>query len=115
MKRIFPYLRPYLPRISLGLAIKFTGTIMDLLLPWILSYMIDDVVPLKEVPRIVFWGGAMVACAAVALITNIVANRMASWVAQHTTEALRHDLFSKISHLSCGQIDSFRSPRWNPV
>ena len=62
MKRIFPYLRPYLPRISLGLAIKFTGTIMDLLLPWILSYMIDDVVPLKEVPRIVFWGGAMVAC-----------------------------------------------------
>ena len=110
MKRIFPYLRPYLPRISLGLAIKFTGTIMDLLLPWILSYMIDDVVPLKEVPRIVFWGGAMVACAAVALITNIVANRMASWVAQHTTEALRHDLFSKISHLSCGQIDSFSIP-----
>ena len=96
--------------ISLGLAIKFTGTIMDLLLPWILSYMIDDVVPLKEVPRIVFWGGAMVACAAVALITNIVANRMASWVAQHTTEALRHDLFSKISHLSCGQIDSFSIP-----
>ena len=110
MKRIFPYLRPYLPRISLGLAIKFTGTIMDLLLPWILSYMIDDVVPLKEVPRIVFWGGAMIACAAVALITNIVANRMASWVAQHTTEALRHDLFSKISHLSCGQIDSFSIP-----
>ena len=110
MKRIFPYLRPYLPRISLGLAIKFTGPIMDLLLPWILSYMIDDVVPLKEVPRIVFWGGAMVACAAVALITNIVANRMASWVAQHTTEALRHDLFSKISHLSCGQIDSFSIP-----
>ena len=110
MKRIFPYLRPYLPRISLGLAIKFTGTIMDLLLPWILSYMIDDVVPLKEVPRIVFWGGAMVACAAVALITQIVANRMASWVAQHTTEALRHDLFSKISHLSCGQIDSFSIP-----
>ena len=110
MKRIFPYLRPYLPRISLGLAIKFTGTIMDLLLPWILSYMIDDVVPLKEVPRIVFWGGAIVACAAVALITNIVANRMASWVAQHTTEALRHDLFSKISHLSCGQIDSFSIP-----
>ena len=110
MKRMFPYLRPYLPRISLGLAIKFTGTIMDLLLPWILSYMIVDVVPLREVPRIVFWGGAMVACAAVALITNIVANRMASWVAQHTTEALRHDLFSKISHLSCGQIDSFSIP-----
>ena len=110
MKRVFPYLQPYLPRISLGLIIKFIGTIMDLLLPWILSYMIDDVVPLKNVPRIVLWGGAMIACAAVALITNIVANRMASWVAQHTTEALRHDLFSKISYLSCGQIDGYSIP-----
>lgn len=110
MKRVFPYLQPYLPRISLGLIIKFIGTIMDLLLPWILSHMIDDVVPLKNVPRIVLWGGAMIACAAVALITNIVANRMASWVAQHTTEALRHDLFSKISYLSCGQIDGYSIP-----
>ena len=110
MKTVLYYLKPYIPRMSLGLLIKFTGTVMDLLLPWILSYLIDDVVPLESIPLILFWGGAMVLCAAVALITNIVANRMASWVAQHTTEAMRHDLFSKISYLSCGQIDGYSIP-----
>lgn len=110
MDRIFQYLKPYLPRMSVGLIIKFVGTIMDLLLPGILSYIIDNVVPLKNVPLIFFWGGVMIFCAAIALITNIVANRMASWVAQHTTEALRHDLFSKISYLSCKQIDEYTIP-----
>ncbi len=110
MDRIFQYLKPYLPRMSVGLAIKFVGTSMDLLLPGILSHIIDNVVPLKNVPLIFLWGGVMIFCAAMALITNIVANRMASWVAQHTTEALRHDLFSRISYLSCRQIDGYTIP-----
>ena len=35
---------------------------------------------------------------------------MAAWVAQHTTQALRHDLFEKISYLSCSHIDSYTIP-----
>lgn len=103
MRTIFRYLKPYVPRMSLGLFIKFIGTIMDLLLPWILSYMIDDVVPQERISLILLWGGVMLLCSAAAVITNIVANRMASWVAQHTTEAIRHDLFTRISYLSCKQ------------
>ena len=110
MKKVFFYLKPYLPRMSVGLLIKFTGTIMDLALPWILSYMIDDIVPLKDVPLILIWGVIMVICSIIAVVTNIVANRMASWVAQHTTQALRHDLFHKITYLSCKQIDEFTIP-----
>lgn len=110
MRKVFEYLKPYLPRMSVGLLIKFTGTIMDLALPWILSYMIDDIVPLKDVGLIFIWGTAMIVCAVIALVTNIAANRMASWVAQHTTQTLRHDLFSKISYLSCKQIDDFSIP-----
>lgn len=110
MRKVFEYLKPYLPRMSVGLLIKFTGTIMDLALPWILSYMIDDIVPLKDVGLIFIWGTAMIVCAVIALVTNIAANRMASWVAQHTTQTLRHDLFSKISYLSCKQIGDFSIP-----
>ncbi len=110
MRRILSYLKPYMPRMILGLIIKFTGTIMDLLLPWILSYTIDDIVPLRDVNLIFIWGGIMLLCAAAALITNITANRMASKVARDTTEAVRHDLFSKISYLSCRQVDEFTIP-----
>lgn len=110
MRTVFSYLKPHLPRMTAGLVIKFVGTMMDLLLPWILSYMIDDIVPLKNKTLIFLWGGAMVICAVVAVAGNIIANRMASRVAQRTTQALRHDLFEKISYLSCRQADGFSVP-----
>ena len=72
--------------------------------------MIDEVVPKRDVGLIALWGAAMVLASVVAVVTNILANRMASWVAQHTTESLRHDLFSKISYLSCSQIDEYSIP-----
>ena len=104
MKTIFRYLTPFIPRMSLGLTIKFIGAVMDLLLPWILSYMIDEVAPTKDMGLVALWGGAMVAAALLAWGTNILANRMAAWVAQHTTQAIRHDLFAKISSLSCSSL-----------
>ena len=110
MKRILRYLIPYRWRIALGLTIKFTGTIMDLLLPWILSYLIDTIVPRRSMVQIVIWGIAMAVCAVIALVTNIIANRMASRVAQRCTQAIRHDHFSRISYLSCSQIDKFTIP-----
>ena len=95
---------------SLGLLIKFIGTIMDLLLPWILATTIDHVVPTKSIPAILLWGGMMVVCSVVALVANIVANRMASRVARDTTRRIRHDLFDKIVRLSCRQVDGFSVP-----
>ena len=110
MKQIVGYIRPYFGRMTLGLLIKFCGAIMDLLLPWILSYMIDEIVPLKEKKLIFLWGGIMLGCAVISLVTNIVANQMASWVARNTTERVRHDLFSRIMMLSSKQIDEFTLP-----
>jgi len=110
MKKILAYVKPYLPRMILGLIIKFTGTIMDLLIPWILSYTIDTIVPQQNVSLILLWGVIMILCAVAALVTNIIANRMASKVARDTTQAIRHDLFEKISYLSCRQVDDFTIP-----
>ena len=110
MRKILTYLKPYYPKMALGLTIKFTGTIMDLLLPWILAYSIDKIVPQGSVRLILFWGAVMVVCAVTALVTNVMANRMASKVARDTTEVIRHDLFSKISRLSCSQVDDFTIP-----
>ncbi|MGI5958738.1 MAG: ABC transporter ATP-binding protein [Massiliimalia sp.] len=110
MKKIFAYLRPYFGKMTVGIIIKFLGTIMDLLLPWILSYLIDEIVPLKDITKIMIFGGLMIVCSIVAVSTNIIANRMASLVARDTTERIRHDLFSKISYLSCRQVDTFTIP-----
>lgn len=110
MKRFIHYLKPYIPRMTLGLFIKFLGTIMDLLIPWILAHMIDKVVPTKKMEDIFIWGAAMILCAGFAVVANVIANRMASKVAASTTRQIRHDLFSKISYLSCSQIDDYTIP-----
>ena len=107
MKKIFFYLRPHLSRMTLGVIIKFIGTIMDLFLPWILSHLIDEVVPKEKIGPILFYGVLMLLCSVTAWVGNVIANRMASRVARDTTERLRHDLFARISYLSCRQADDF--------
>ncbi len=110
MRRILGYLKPMTARISLGFFIKFLGTITDLLIPSILAKILDDIVPTQNKKMILLWGGAMLACAFAAVFANIIANRMAARVAMRATGAIRHDLFDKIMHLSCSQIDRMTIP-----
>lgn len=107
MKKVFFYLRPHVPKMVLGVTIKFIGTIMDLFLPWILSFLIDVIVPKENMAEILFYGFLMLVCSVIAWAGNVIANRMASRVARDTTQSLRHDLFRRISYLSCRQTDSF--------
>lgn len=110
VKKIFSYLKPYVFRMIIGLIIKLTGTIAELLLPWILSYIIDDIIPLKSIKLISLWGGAMFLCSICALVFNIIANRMASLVSRNATERIRNDLFSSMIYLSNRQMDEVTMP-----
>jgi ATP-binding cassette subfamily B protein len=83
---------------------------MDLGLPWVLAYIIDDIIPLGEISYILWWGVIMILLSIGARSCNILANRMASRVARDTTENLRHDLFVKILSLSGTQLDHFSVP-----
>lgn len=90
---------------AFGLIIKAVGTVMDLFLPWILSYIIDDIIPTESIKMTVFWGCIMIVCSFIAWSGNVIANRMASRVAGDCTRALRHDLFEKISYLDASTVD----------
>lgn len=110
MKLLKKYLHPYIGRMSLGVSIKFFGSLMDLLLPWILAFIIDAIIPTKNVSAIFLWGGVMLLCSVIAVVTNILANRMASSVARDATGNIRHDLFAKVAYLSIPQIEQVGIP-----
>nr|WP_184090072.1 ABC transporter ATP-binding protein [Anaerocolumna cellulosilytica] len=110
MKNIIKYLKPYSFRMTIGFIIKVGGTFMDLGLPWVLAYIIDDVIPLSEVKLILYWGLVMLFLSVGARAMNVIANRMASRVAGDTVERLRHDLFWKIEQLSGAQVDQYTIP-----
>lgn len=83
---------------------------MDLGLPWVLAFIIDNIIPLNDIKLILLWGLVMVALSIGARTFNIIANRMAAKVARDTTERLRHDLFEKVLNLSGRQLNYFTIP-----
>ena len=107
MKTVFRYLLPFRKRMSLGLFIKITGTVIELLLPYILSHILKNVIAFDGVYSILWWGGAMILCALGACVCNIVANRMAAKVSSDFSRQMRKDLFKKTLNLSAAQTDKF--------
>ncbi|MBR3967206.1 MAG: ABC transporter ATP-binding protein [Clostridia bacterium] len=110
MKLIAKYLRKFIGTMLLGLSIKIVGTLMDLVLPYILAHIVDDVVPKGDRNAIFLWGGFMIVCSVIALVGNIIANRMSAAVARDTTKAIRHDLFKKVMYLSSERLDKLTIP-----
>ena len=71
MKYFLRYLKPHVLTMCFGFFIKFSGTIMDLLIPYILSYIIDEVTPKNDIGLVVRWGLLMILCAALVLLATM--------------------------------------------
>mgnify|MGYP006068045227 FL=1 len=110
MKRTLSYLKPYSGGLALGMTVKIVGGAAELVLPYILSYIIDELTPLKDSGRIYLMGGVMLFFALVALGGNIWANRLSAKVAGNMTHDIRYDLFKKTSYLKCRQVDEVTVP-----
>jgi ATP-binding cassette subfamily B protein len=110
MKWVFKYLKPLRARITVGTLIKITGTLAELMLPFLLSYILENVISTNDVKRILFFGGVMVLCAVIAAFGNIIANRMAAKTTMIFSTLMRKDLFSKTLNLSARSTDKFTIP-----
>ncbi len=105
MRQLKQYIRPYWGYIILTLAIKFFGTLMDLMIPSLMETMIDEKAPAGDITQIFLYGGGMLLCAILALTGNVVANRMTAISSGKITRTVRHDLFVKLESLSARQMD----------
>ena len=110
MKLLFKYLGTMKWFIVLTLTVKVAASLIELAIPYVLGHILDVVVPKKTVNEILMWGAVMIACALLACVGNIVANRMAAKVARNTTKQVRHALFERTMKLSSRQIDKFTIP-----
>ena len=107
MKTILGYLRPHAPRVAVGVTVKFTAAVLELLLPLLLAHIIDDCVPARDLPAVWRAGGLMLIMAFGAALCNITANRMAAWVSMDMTRQLRRDLYQRTLFLSQAQLERF--------
>ncbi len=113
MKRIIEYCKPFTGLLIIMMIIKFIGTMMDLIIPYLLGYILDEVVSrctADNLTPVFFWGGVMMLCALVAVFSNIFANRHIARFATEVVKKIRTDLFDKVLSLSAAQTDAFTIP-----
>ena len=110
MRLVWKYIKPIRFFLIATLLIKISATVIELFIPYVLSYILDYMVPAGNVKNVVLWGAVMLLFAALACITNIVANRMVARISRRVTSNTRHDLFERILQLSSRQIDEFTIP-----
>ncbi|WP_300843718.1 ABC transporter ATP-binding protein [uncultured Acetatifactor sp.] len=113
MRFIFSYLKKYRGMIAAAMTIKSIAALGELMLPYVLEHIVDDVVPRQSRALIFGWGAVMIALAVFVRQTNVKANRMSTKVAKESIYEIRRDLFWKSLGLSGNQVDEFGLPSLN--
>jgi len=90
--------------------IKVIGTVAELMIPFLLSYILENVIESNDAKKIILYGVLMAACAVIASLGNIIANRMAAKSTMMFSTQMRKNLFSKTLHLSARSTDRFTIP-----
>ena len=110
MRWVLGYLSPLRRRIALGVTIKIVGTVAELMIPFLLSHILDHVITKNRIGDILLYGVLMALCALIACLGNITANRMAARTTMLFAGRMRRDLFARTLHLSARSTDAFTVP-----
>lgn len=110
MNWVFKYLKDLRLRIAAGVTVKMIGTVSELIIPFLLSYILENVIETNDISKIVFYGALMAVCAVVACLGNLMANRMAAKTTMLFATRMRKELFSKTLHLSARSRDKVTIP-----
>lgn len=110
MRFIFSYVKKHIWLVIFAITLKTAAAMGELMLPYILEHLIDDVVPKSDMTKVILWGIGMVILAVLVRQLNVKANRGAVKVARESIYAIRKDLFWKSLDLSGNQVDEFGLP-----
>lgn len=100
MKYIFPFLKPYRGRIALAMLLVGTATICDLMLPTIMSNVLNFGVAEADFAYIVRCCWQMLLIAAAGLACLIAGRKLSSNVVADFNGDLRAAVFSHVNHMS---------------
>ena len=111
MKFIWRYVQKYKLFILGVMAVKMTATLVELLIPYVMEHLLDNVVPAADsFWPVLAWGGAMIGLAVITRMLNLTANRLSVRVSRDSTYAIRRDLFHTGINLSGRQMDAVGLP-----
>lgn len=110
MKLIVECIKKYKWLFIFGLLLKLAASMLELLIPYVLEYIIDTVAPTENLRHALLWGVGMIALAVITRAVNVFANRIAVKQASLSTYNVRKSLFESVMRLSGNQVDAFGLP-----
>ncbi len=110
MKLMLKYMKPYKAKVIFTVFLKFAAVILELLIPYMLEYMIDEAAPKKQIIHVIIAGIIMVILALLVRAMNVSANRLAAFTARSSIYTLRKDLFRKTIYLTGTGFDEISLP-----
>lgn len=107
MKRYKPYIKPYLSAFLLGPLLMITEVLGEIMLPKMMSLIINHGVAQRDTRYILWMGIAMAAVALVMALGGIGGAYFSAKASICFTSDLRQDLFAKVQKFSFKNIDDF--------
>ncbi|MCQ3035642.1 MAG: ABC transporter ATP-binding protein/permease [Bacilli bacterium] len=105
MKKLFKHLGKYKLECVLGPLFKLLEACFDLLVPVIMTYLIDEGINKNNVPFILKMGGVLLALAVVGYISCITAQYFCAKAATGFSASVRQELYEKMEKLSFSSLD----------
>ena len=105
MRSLFRYLKPFKATIILILALVFLQSLSDLILPTIMSDIIDKGVVNSNIPYIWRLGGFMLLITALGTVCSVAASFYAAKVSMKYGRDLRFRIFGHVEHFSLQEFD----------
>ncbi len=96
--------------VLLGLVFKTVASIGELLIPFLLSHILDNVIETTQLDAVIFYGVLMIVCALLVCVFHLTSNHIVAKITRVFSKELRRDLFKKTIYLSAHDTDRFTIP-----
>lgn len=105
MKKLLPYLKPFMGIYFLSMFIKALGAFTDIAIPFFMGKVIDEGIKKNDHRNIAIMCGCMLIFAILTMTFNILSNYFSSRSTQAMGENMRNGLFGHIQKLTIRSID----------
>ena len=107
LRLIFGYSKPYRRDLVVAVALLFVECGCEMVIPVLMSTLIDEGVPARDLSIILRQGGLMVLCAVLALITGLLYARFAARYANGFAAELRLAEYAAVQKFDFANLDHF--------
>ena len=109
LKRLLGYMGPYKKDMALGMLLVIVESAFEMVIPILMSDIIDEGVAQKDIPNILAIGGQMALCAVLALVTGLLYARYAARASCGFGARIRRAEYAKLQTYAFSNIDHFET------